>query len=486
MKKIHVFIIKSYLGPFFLTFLIALFVLLMQFLWKYLEDLVGKGLEWSVVMEVMLYASASLIPMALPLAILLASIMTFGNLGEHYELVSMKSAGMSLPRIMYPLIMLTIITSVVAFYFSNNVLPVANLKFGRLIYDITNQKPTINIPEGIFYNGIEKMTMRVSKKENDGNLLKGIIIYDHTSGQGNNKVITAESGTMTVSPKKDFMIMELFNGYSYEEQLPDPGQRRSNIMIRSKFEEQVVRIDLSEFNLSKSSEDLFKDHYQMMNLTQLQTTLDTLHMENKERRDKFNENFSRNFQYFRDHLDTSQNKKPIPQLDTIQAKYLKDLPTREKTYQVAANLARSAKLHLESQIDEDYHRRKFINRHSIEWHRKFTLSFACLVLFFIGAPLGAIIRKGGLGMPVVVSVVFFLVFHVISITGEKFVKEGVSDPFSGMWMASFVFLPLGIFLTFKASRDSVIFDMEFYTSLFGFIKKKKKKVQLPPDTNKAP
>ena len=475
IKRIHLYVVKSYLGPFVLTFTIALFVLLMQFLWKYLEDLVGKGLEWYVIAELLLYASAHLVPMALPLAILLASIMTFGNLAERYELVAMKSAGLSLPNVMKWLIVVTVLTSFSAFYFSNNILPVANLKFGALLYDITQQKPGIDLKEGIFYNGIEGFSIRVKKKEKGGEILRDIMIYDHTNKSGNTKVILAEEGSMTVTSDKRFMILELQNGFSFDDY---KANNRSNEMplLRSKFKKQTIRFDLGQFKLSRTDEGMFKDHYSMLNLSQLNTAVVDLYVEqikNKENIQKIIKGNSNYQRYFSDTL-YQQGFTLRTEFDTLI--YFEEFPKNDKIIiaERALNEARTAKLYIENLENDLDNRIKFINRHNIEWHRKLTLSIACIVLFFIGAPLGAIIRKGGLGMPVVVSVIFFLIFHIISITGEKSAREGVITAFWGMWMASFILLPLGIFLTYKASRDSTLFDIQSYLDILKKIKRNKK------------
>lgn len=475
IKRIHLYVVKSYLGPFVLTFTIALFVLLMQFLWKYLEDLVGKGLEWYVIAELLMYASAHLVPMALPLAILLASIMTFGNLAERYELVAMKSVGLSLPNIMKWLIVVAVLTSFGAFYFSNNLLPVANLKFGALLYDITQQKPGIDLKEGIFYNGIEGFSIRVKKKEKGGKILRDIMIYDHTQKSGNTKVILAEKGSMTVTPDKHFMILELENGFSYDDYKAD---NRSNEMplLRSQFKKQIVRFDLGQFKLTRTDEGMFKDHYGMLNLSQLNTAVVDLYVEQIKSKENIQKIIKGNSNYQRYYSDTlfQQSYTLRPQFDTLV--YFEKFPKNEKVIIVegALNAARTAKLYVENLENDLDNRIKFINRHNIEWHRKLTLSIACIVLFFIGAPLGAIIRKGGLGMPVVVSVIFFLIFHIISITGEKSAREGIITAFWGMWMASFILLPLGIFLTYKASRDSTLFDIQAYLDIFKKFKRNKK------------
>ncbi|MDQ3192317.1 MAG: LptF/LptG family permease [Bacteroidota bacterium] len=498
-----------------MTFFIALFVLLMQFLWKYVDDLIGRGLEWYIITELLMYAAAGLVPLALPLAILISSIMTFGNMGEHYELVAMKSAGLSLPKIMRPLIVLTILISFTAFYFSNNILPVANLKSGTLLYDITHKKPAIDIKEGVFYNGIDGYTIRIGKKENNGELLKKIMIYDHTNRTGSNKVILAESGSMQITPNNQYMMLNLFDGFSYDEQNAKSTDK-NHPLVRSNFKSQVIRMDLTGFNLTRTDEDLFKDHHQMLNISQLQETIDDLKEEKKKKTIDFYDHISENFYRYRPQqaiedstkknslnsgldlnnleiVDSNQKQKAL-QKDSVQTilankdtlllkdtlavaliPVLLDKYTKKEKIQAletATNLVRSAKAYTESFASDLENRDKYINRHLVEWHRKITLSFACMILFFIGAPLGAIIRKGGLGMPVVISFIFFIIFHVISITGEKFVKEGVMEPHFGMWLASFILLPVGIFLTHKATRDSIIFDMDFYSGFLKIFKKK--------------
>ncbi|MFH1319928.1 MAG: LptF/LptG family permease [Bacteroidota bacterium] len=456
MKKLHIFIIKSYLGPFVLTFFIALFVLLLQFIWKYIDDLVGKGLEWYLITELLLYTSVSLVPMALPLAILISSIMTFGNLGEHYELAALKSAGLSLQRIMFPLIITSICICIAAFYFSNYILPIANLKMGALLWDIRQQRPALNIKENVFYNGIDGYSIKVGKKNKDNRKIEDIIIYDHTSKMGNNKVVIAKSGSMEMSGDERYLIITLHDGYSYDEM--DAYKRKdknTRQLKRMKFIEQSIRFDLSIFKLVRTSEDLFRDHYQMLNMRQLQSAVDSMFLQIEGKRHNYVDRLSNNY-FFGKHKLQNLNQHITPKLEKFERK------ERIKIIETAINQARSAKIQAFSIKNDLKCRKTSIIKHQVEWHRKLTLSFACLLLFFIGAPLGAIIRKGGLGMPIVVSVIFFILFHVLSIMGEKFVKETILLPYQGMWLASIVCIPIGIFLTYKATTDSVIFNMEFY------------------------
>ncbi len=440
----------------------------MQFLWKYIDDLVGKGLEWYVISELMFYASATLVPLALPLAILVSSIMTLGNLAENYELVAAKSAGISLQKILRPMLFTAVLTSILAFYFSNNLLPYTNLKMGSLLYDVRQQKPALYIREGVFYNGIDGYSLKIGKKEADNQTLRNVMIYDHTAQKGNNKVIMAESGKMAMSDDEKFLIVTLFNGNSYEEQVDNKSTHKSSHpLIRTSFSSYQIRFDLSTFKLNRTNEDLFKDNYQMLNINQLSASLDSFNLQMTKRRAEILQTIESYYMTFRDSalvtvVDSSTN---IAQLDTMNA---------ANVYDNALGQARNVKSYLNSIKEEMDGREKMTSRFAIEWHRKYTLSIACFILFLIGAPLGAIIRKGGIGTPVVVSVIFFLIYHVTSIMGEKFAREGVIEPVVGMWLSSAILFPIGVFLLYKATRDSALFDIELYGKFFSKIFKRKK------------
>ncbi len=474
MKKIHNLVLKSYLGPLFMTFFIALFILLMQFLWKYIDDLVGKGLEWYVIGELLFYASSTFVPLALPLAILLSSLMTFGNLGEHYELVAMKSAGISLWNIMKPLIFLTVIISGFAFYFSNNVLPVANLKFKSLLYDVRKQKLAFDIHPGIFYKGLEGYVIRAGRKGNDDKTIYDIMIYNHSEKKGNTDLTVARSGTMESTPDSRYLIFTLFDGYNYRENTDQKEYHKNRSFQRINFDKEVRIFDLSAFEMTRTDENLFKNNYHMLNLTQLNQAIDSLSTLYNERLNAFSENYLRFPDYRK--IDSIDRKK----YDTLHTGALSiinniDSADRKKVIGTALNQARNMKRNLEFTQEDLKSRITWIRKHMIAWHKKFTLSFACLVLFFIGAPLGAIIRKGGFGLPVVLSVIFFVIFHIISITGEKSAKAGALSIAQGMWIASFVLLPLGIFLTYKATSDSPLLDTDAWSKAIKRITGKKKK-----------
>ncbi|MFM2136605.1 MAG: hypothetical protein RL021_2005, partial [Bacteroidota bacterium] len=437
VKKLTLLLLRSFAGPFLMTFMIALFVLLMQFLWKYIDDLVGKGLDWIVIVKLMVYVSVTLVPLALPLALLLSSIMTFGNLSEHSELTACKSAGISLQRIMRPLTFTAFALSLLAFVFSNYVLPVANLKMNALLYDVRQQKPALYITEGVFYNGIDGYSIKVGKKDDDGQTLYDVMIYDHTDNRGNTKMVMSDKGKMVMSDDERFLIITLYKGVSYEDQ--DKGRERlSHPLLRTEFDQETFRFDLSSFKLTRTNEQLFKDNFQMLNLRQLSEASDSIRKSIRLKQD----DIVRQLPWLKD--STPSVARPYAGSRTAG---LSDATSALYAARSMRNVADDAAQDLDI-------KKRSLARHEIEWNRKFTLSFACLILFFIGAPLGAIIRKGGLGMPVVISVIFFITYHIISITGEKFAREGVLTPLQGMWLSSAVLVPVGLFLTYKATTDS--------------------------------
>ncbi len=475
MKKLYKLILKSYLGPFVLTFFIALFILVMQFLWKYIDDLVGKGLQWTVIGELLFYASTTFVPLALPLAILLSSLMTFGNLGERYELVAMKSAGISLRKAMKPLIVLSIFISIFAFFFSNNILPITNLKFKSILYDVRQQKLALNIRPGIFYNGIDGFVMRVGRKDKDGVTIRDIIIYDHSSRMGNTNVTQADWGRMEQSDDGSILELTLFDGFNFDEKT---GKKydRNRPMQRTYFAEQYRRFDLSEFKMMRTNEELFRNHYQMLNLKQLEVSEDSLKREMNSRAEGLERSIAMTY-FYNNQLDSTRYSSLPDTLQVLAPVIAFDSMSKidlTSIYDLALNSARNTRNNVEFNKNDRDSRMVLLRKHQVEWHRKFTLSIACLVLFFIGAPLGAIIRKGGLGLPLIISVIFFVIYHVISMTGEKSVKAEQMEPFVGMWLSSAILLPLGVFLTYKATTDSPLFDTESWERFIGRIFKRRK------------
>ena len=443
-----------------MTFFISLFILLMQFLWKYIDDLVGKGLEWYIIAQLLFYASSTFVPLALPLAILLSSLMTFGNLGEYYELVAMKAAGISLRKIMMPLIIMSVIISLVAFYFSNNVLPIANLKFKSLLHDVKEQKLALDIKEGIFYNGLEGFSIRIGKKENDDKTIRDIMIYDHTDRKGNVNLTVADSGRMELTSGGLILTFTLYNGYNYLERTDQSKYKQNRQHQKTKFREEVRTFNLMDFEMTRSNEDLFKNNYSMLNLKQLRNAEDSLVSIYRKEKERTLRVLSQENYYYNqmDSISFAGYESGKPYLTDLLAGYNKE--KRNELIDEAQNSFRKSRQNIQNQTYNMDNKRRLIFKHQTELHRKFTLSVACFVLFFIGAPLGAIIRKGGLGLPAVVSVLFFVLFHIISITGEKSVKSGVIDANLGMWIAPVILLPLGIFLTIKATTDSPLLDID--------------------------
>lgn len=473
IKRLHLLVLRSFLGPFLLTFFIVIFVLVMQFLFKYINDLIGKGLEFKIIAEFMLYLSTSMVPLALPLALLMAALMTFGNLGEFNELTALKSSGISLQRIMMPLMILTILISIGAFFFSNYVLPVANLKMRSLLYDIQRQRPEFQIIEGVFYNGIEGYSIRIGDKSHKSGMLYDIRIYDHSRKHGNTTVTFADSGTMKLTEDERYLVITLFSGRSYDDLDPEKQSRRDYTypQRRDKFQEQIMTIEMKGFELNRTDESLFRGNYNMMSLAQLRHVEDSILSDIHEINYGLTSTLERTT--YLNYRRASGRHKQNP-ADTLALSVL--VLNGDSLFNTMSN---SHKLHVTGQAitqarsSLNYVTTSYVNsdskirrlrKYQIEIQRKFTLSFACFIFFFIGAPLGAIIRKGGLGMPTVISVLFFLVYYVISLSGEKFVRESIISPFQGMWISAAVLLPLGIFLTYKAATDAAIMNMETYSN----------------------
>ena len=480
MKKLHLFILKSYLGPLILTFFIALFILVMQFLWKYVDDMVGKGLEGIVLAELMFYASLQMVPMAMPLAILLASLMTFGSLGENYELTALKSAGISLPRMMMPLIILTIAISGFAFQFSNNILPVANLKLMSILHGIRETRLELDIKEKVFYNGIDDFSVKVEEKNRETGFLYDVMIYDHRDRQARNSNVTiADSGKFQMSYDKQFLIIRLFDGIRYDENLAignvhQPQKRDALTFHTDYFKEQTAVVQLQGYDFTKTDESLFRSSDRMKNLNQLVHDLDSITNE-KNIYVKGLEERSTNFVFSKIRFDERNNYEIIDSAQIINGDSIfASLSTSQKktVMEYALRQARDNKQTIDDQIRYISREETKMRRHGMEIHRKFTLSFACMIFFFIGAPLGAIIRKGGLGLPTVISILFFVIYYIVDTTGVKFAKEGVWLVYQGMWLSSAILLPVGIFLTYKATTDSTLMNTEAYIIFFQKMRKK--------------
>lgn len=468
---------KAFIGPFIATFFITLLVLVMQFFWLYIDDFVGKGLGMNVVLEFILYQSAVLVPLALPLAVLLSSLMTFGNLGESFELVAIKSAGISLLRFMRPLFIVSILISGVAFLFSNYVIPVANLKSRTLLADIVYAKPAFDLQEGIFYDKIPNFSIKIGTKESNDSVIRDVIVYEQGNPLQDNFII-AKSGIMRVTKDKRFLEFNLHDGWRYQERGSAYYGAKNTEFIRIGFKEYKKQFDLSTLGFTnRTADSVNKNNERMRSMAQLREVIDSLKKEIKTYRTQTNENLYLQMEFAK-FLDTSWKQKP--DTGTQVAKKVKSfddiLPdsARVNVNQIVINNAGSFKIGIESLFNTVNDKERNLRRHQIEWHRKIVLSIACLVLFLIGAPLGSIIRKGGLGTPLIFAIIFFMVFYFSSTTGEKFAKENTMTPFIGMWLATFVLVPIGIFLTYKAMRDSQLFNKDRYAAIFRFLRLQKK------------
>jgi len=456
-KKLDLLIIKAFLGPFLATFFIAFFVLMMQILWKYIDDLVGKGLDLITIGQFLWYASASLLTLAMPIAILISSIMTFGNLGESFELVAIKSSGISLLRFMRPLTIIAIIFCGVTFLFANYVIPFANLKFVTLYNDIYFKKPAFDLKEGVFFTHIPNYAIKVGKKDPDGRTIHNVLIYEQNNYLQDNCII-AEKGVMNISEDKNFLEFNLQNGYRYQER-GNYGDTATEY-IRLGFKEFKKLFDLSILQKQTTPDSAFKNNFKMLSARQLNKNIDSLAKIEDSVKKKISNNIYTYLHYIKVKDSLWANVKP----DT--AKKLVADSIFNLVNERSISTATEIKNVFQFGSSEITSRSTDVRYHKIEWHRKFSYSLACLVLFFIGAPLGSIIRKGGLGMPLVVAIIFFLIFHLLNTFGEKFVKDNLTSPVIGMWLAIFALTPVGIFFTYKAMHDSQLFNKEFYNRIF--------------------
>ncbi len=468
IKKLDKLIIRAFIGPFLATFLIGEFVLVMQFVWLYLDDLVGKGLDLFTVFELVGFVAATAVQLALPLALLLSSIMTFGNLGETFELVAIKSAGIPLLRFMRPLFIISFLLSIVAFLFANNIIPVAQLKLNALKYDIIVKKPAFNLKEGVFFDKLEGYVIKVGKKEKDDSTIRNVVIYEKNTGLQDNFLV-ADYGTMKVT-KDNFLQFKLYNGWNYQEE----GGRYnpSTDFTRFGFKQYIKDFDLSKLQvLTRTNDTLFKYDPKLYTVTQLNKAIDSLGDIHKD----FAVQSIIDLRPFLRFLKYDEKKWPpesklhVNKKATSFKNFIPDSLLTMVLDRTKDNI-RSSSSNIEI-LERDYTAKKgLITLHWIEWHRKFTLSIACMVLFMIGAPMGSIIRKGGLGAPLVFAIIFFVLFHLLNTFGEKFAKQEVTGPGLGMWLSTLVLIPIGIFLTSKAMHDSQLFNKEFYHRSFKTVK----------------
>lgn len=472
MKIIDRYLCKNFLGPFVLTFFVALFVLLMQFLWKWVDELVGKGLGMGVLLELLFYASITLSSMAFPLAVLLASLMTFGNMGERSEIVALKSAGISTRRMMMPLAIMAALIGCFAFEVSNDIIPRASVKLKMLLFDIQEQKPALNITEGVFYTDIDNYAIRVGKKMPDGVTIKDILIYDHSKRQGNVNVTSAEKGTMVVTPDKRYLLFTLYNGSSWDESSISRGNydnRNHYPLMRATFDKQYKRFDMSDFSAQNVDASFYENHSSALSIKQLNTQIDSAKYQITSQNLNAANMFFHCLYFFNyvvqdnDRVETASTQN-LPRLSDFSDDF------QARVFQLAENGARNTMYSINYSFQDVNYRTHMLWNYQIELYRKFTLAVACVLFFFVGAPLGSIIRKGGIGIPLVITVVFFTFYFAISIIGEKLSKSSPLPVWFGMWLSSFVLLPVCVFLTYHATTDSSVLSPDTYAKFIENLK----------------
>lgn len=465
IKKLDILIIKAFVGPFIAAFSISVFVLTMQFFWLYIDDLVGKGLDLPTILKLVGLVTLFWIPTALPLSLLFSSIMTFGNLGESFELIAIKSAGIPLLRFMRPLLIFAVFVSGLAFLFANNIIPVTQKKLSALKYDIIVAKPAFDIKEGIFYDKIDGYVIKLGKKEKNDSVIHDVVIFER-GGQLQDFLTVAKTGVMRLSKNKRDLEFILQNGSRFEES--GPRNSRNTQFIQMGFATYKKVFDLKSFQMSKTGDSAFYDP-KMLSIRQLNTTIDSLYNLDSLFLQKTRREFAPYLPFAR-FADTGWVKSTaaVPDTPANLQQFDQLIPDsiKQTVYSNAIGAIhniRGNSVVMESEYKERY---QSLGLHKIEWHRKFTLSFACLVLFMIGAPLGSIIRKGGLGMPLVFAIIFFVIFYLLNNFGEKLVRSNELSPLNGMWLSTFLLIPIGLFLTYKAMSDSQLFNNEFYYRQF--------------------
>lgn len=468
IKKLDLFIIRSFALLFVGTFFICLFIFMMQFLWRYVDELVGKGLEMTVLAKFFIYSSLTLVPASLPLAILLASLITFGNFGERYELLAMKAAGISLMKVMRPLIIFVLFLCAVSFYFQNVIGPKAQVDLWTLLLSMKQKSPELDIPEGVFYDEIEGYNLYVKDKNRDNGMLYHIMIYNTKEGFDNTRIIVADSGKLEMTADKQHLNLHLYSGEQFEN-LKSQNTSAENVPYRREsFREKHTIIEFDAgFNMIDGS--FINDQSVSKNMRKLRAGADSLNL----RTDSISRAFYRNVKDMV-YPTVTASKEDLAKIEHQKIKSLAvdslfgSLPLIQKQRIVTNALSKSENASSDwsfksfTIIEND----KNIRKHETEWHNKITLSLACLIFFFIGAPLGAIIRKGGLGMPVVVSVVIFIIYYIINNTGYKMARDGNWEVWIGMWISTFVLAPVGAFLTYKSNKDSVVLNADAYIQWF--------------------
>jgi lipopolysaccharide export system permease protein len=526
VKKIDKLIVSSFVGPFIMTLLVVVFILLMKQMLIYFDDIIGKGLSWGDLGTLMFYLSLTLMPSALPLAVLMASLITFGNLGEHFELTAIKSLGISLTRSLLPLFTVVIFITIGAFFSNNYLVPKASLEAYSLLWDIKQKKPALDIRPGIFYNGIPDISIKVNQKFKDGITLKGVIIYDHRNKVGNKDVTVADSGKMYTILNDQYLKLELFKGYNYAENSgggTDETGRPSNdeTFRKSQFTKTEMVLDLSSFGMQRTDTKWFKGNRIMRNVAELEVDMDSVDNLMKNQRVSLYQTQGNFFSHhFKDDsipmpsdLRSHKTKNDsIARLTNTAAAYTGSgylssssqyfpsvkIPTKISEREVdisdslyalavtktevvnALNRARMVKSQLQnSNANMDSQKHEY-TVFWIQWHKILANSIACLAMFLIGAPLGSIIKKGGLGVPVLVSILFFILYYVLDLLGTKWARQYSTSVYTGVWMANVILFAIGLVFLRQARVDARLFDADFYNVALDKLKKRFPSLEASP------
>ncbi|WP_051935881.1 LptF/LptG family permease [Salegentibacter sp. Hel_I_6] len=480
MKILDRYILVSYLKTFFTVFIILMFIFVLQTIWLYIGELAGKDLDTEIIFKFLLYFSPKLVPLVLPLTILLTSIMTFGNFAENYEFAAMKSSGISLQRAMRGLTVFILFVSVTAFFFANNVIPAAEYKSINLRKNIAKLKPAMAITEGVF-NDLGTINIKVEDKSGDnGEYLTDVIIHKKTARSGNFTVMKAKEGELMGSTDSDVLSLILKDGNYYDEIQPsDYSKRRNKPFAKSYFEEYTINLDLSDFNNVDMEDESYSNTQGMLKVSELRQSIDSFSIAYNEKKRNLSENM-----YKRTNFDNiNVNLNPSDSISEIQNTILEEYDTYQAIQIVSLSLGsvNGALSHLNIKRSELKNSTKQLNKYEIALHEKYVLAAACIVLFFVGAPLGAIIRKGGMGLPMVVAILLFLTYHFIGIFAKNSAEDGSISPFLATWLSTLIMLPLGIYLTYRATTDQGLFAFDNITEPIrkglkkaGIIKPKRK------------
>lgn len=479
LKTIDKFVLKAYIGPMFATFFIVSFILMMNGLWIYIDDIVGKGLPFTKVLELMFYYSSTMIPLGLPLATLLAALMTMGNMGENYELLAFKSAGISLVRIIRSTFLLAIAISISSFFIINNYVPYSFNKMGEILSDIGSLRQEIELTNGVFFNGIPNISIRVQDQNKSTDKLYDVLIYDNRD-RNMSKTIIADSGYIAMTPDRKFMKIDLYSGQNLEDNRNYRWDTEPSLRTNT-FKYQMLTVKLDGFSLEDNDNNIYEGRSNTKNIFELQLDIDSLSNEADLDIVKFKSKFLRNYLYrndttilvnqekdsliikkFKNRSKFSITKRTI---DTLTIEQKKDI------YDDAASRMQSLKFYSDGGHSQVTSSTINLYRSKIDWHKKISLPVSVFVFFLIGAPLGAIIRRGGLGLPVVICIIFFLVYYILNMIGERLVGEGVYVPAVGMWLSTFVLGPIAIFLTIKSKKDSQLLNIELYMDKYKKVKK---------------